>query len=172
MTKIIETRRLILRPYALSDAPMLATNLGQDWNTARFLLPGQFPETIKKAESYIQERLPHYQDLYFYDDAVILKNTKELIGEINASHHQKTADIGFALGSRWWNQGYASEALSAWIDQLFQDGCEMIVGACEVQNAASARVMMKCGMKETEHLPAFFEAQELAGSRYFYRRRK
>ena len=71
----------------------------------------------------------------------------ELIGMINDTGIEKGAiELGCVISPSKNSCGYATEATSALMDKLFSDGyTEIIAGAFE-ENAASRRVLEKCGM--------------------------
>jgi [ribosomal protein S5]-alanine N-acetyltransferase len=93
--------------------------------------------------------------------AVTLRDTGALIG--NCGIRRKAlgapeADIGYEIDPAWWGRGYATEAAGAVMrfgfDQL---GLHRISSWCIADNAASARVLEKLGMRlegrlrETQH---------------------
>ena len=83
--------------------------------------------------------------------AIVLKESGEVIGNIlqcnGTNRYMNTVEVGYAIGKKYWNKGYMSEALKAMIDLLFESGVHK-VNACHIpENIASGRVMEKCGMK-------------------------
>jgi RimJ/RimL family protein N-acetyltransferase len=68
------------------------------------------------------------------------------------------ADIGFELAPEYWGRGYATEAALAMVDFGFRElGVHRISSWCIADNAASARVLEKVGLRpegrlrENEH---------------------
>ena len=57
-----------------------------------------------------------------------------------------SSEIGYAIGRKYWNQGYMSEALKAMIDFIFKTGVHKVVVSHLVGNNASKRVIEKCGL--------------------------
>lgn len=56
--------------------------------------------------------------------------------------------LGYCIGSKWWNQGLATEALSAVISFLFdQVEVNRIEAQHDPNNLSSGSVMKKCKMK-------------------------
>ena len=89
-----------------------------------------------------------------YRWGIELKETNELTGVIDVvdlSDDKKIAVIGYVLGYEFWNQGFATEALSAVIERLFEDGIETIKANHHIDNIASGKVMEKCGMRFTHN---------------------
>ena len=67
---------------------------------------------------------------------------------VRCQDYLETAEVGYCIGSRWWNQGYVSEALGMVMDFLFdQVGFHRIEARHDEENHASGRVMEKNGMK-------------------------
>ena len=64
---------------------------------------------------------------------------------INRDHN--SAEVGYSLARAQWNKGLMSEALEAVLEEGFMDlGLHRIEAQHEVDNPASGRVMVKCGM--------------------------
>ncbi|WP_205514061.1 GNAT family N-acetyltransferase [Longitalea arenae] len=81
----------------------------------------------------------------FYAFAIILREQEQFIGEI--SLHLKpeaSAELGYWIGEPFWNQGFASEAISAITAFGFNKlGLSQIYAECHRDNAASIRVLLK-----------------------------
>ncbi len=70
-----------------------------------------------------------------------------LIGFVNdVEIHGKTIELGYAYLPKYYNQGFATEALIACIDTLFESGYETVRTGAFEENLASLRVMEKAGM--------------------------
>ena len=70
-----------------------------------------------------------------------------LIGFINdVNMTPETVEVGYFIDSDEWNKGYATEALWAYMKQLFEMGYIYVEAAYFEGNDASAKVMQKCGM--------------------------
>ena len=80
--------------------------------------------------------------------AIRLKETGHLIGII--LYFDETADsgeIGYGIGSKYWNRGYVTEAVRRFIDFLFKEkGFSTVFASYFTGNEASRRVMEKSGM--------------------------
>jgi RimJ/RimL family protein N-acetyltransferase len=88
--------------------------------------------------------------------AVVSCEHDTLIGSIElqvTSASDQHGAIGYVLHRDWWGKGYASEAATALlrfgIDAL---GLHKISATCDPDNAASARVLTKIGMRRESHL--------------------
>ena len=159
-TNTIETKRLILRRMEATDALMIYNNWASDTLVTRYLTwnTHQSLDVTKEYVDYKVNRYPGHE--YCFDWVVALKDTNELIGEIEAievSRAHKLVEMGYCFGSKYWNQGYATEALKAFIDYMFQKVQVDKIIACHIgPNKASGRVMEKAGMHFDGALPKYF----------------
>ena len=87
---------------------------------------------------------PGRQDLF----AIRLKETGRLIGIIlYFDEKEDSCEIGYGIGSAFWNKGYATEAVRRFQEYLFREkGMQTVYASFFTGNDASRRVMEKCGM--------------------------
>ena len=85
------------------------------------------------------------EDLY----SLRLKDNNEFIGIILIVEDKgDEVEVGYAIGSSYWNKGYATESLNGFIDYLFnQRNKKRIIASYFDGNEASKKVMEKNGMK-------------------------
>lgn len=150
-TQYIETERLILRRFELSDAQAMFDNWASDDEVTKYLTWPSYTD-VSAVEQKLEQWVSRYTDADRYHWAIVLKeNGPEPIGSIGACHwheDEEVPEIGYCMGKRWWHQGIMSEALSAVIDFLFhQVGIRRILALHDVNNPHSGGVMRKCGMK-------------------------
>ena len=83
--------------------------------------------------------------------AMVLNSTQELIGNCGIRINNpewREANIGYELDNRYWSRGYATEAAGAILKFGFdQLGMHRIWAWCVADNAGSARVLEKIGMR-------------------------
>ncbi len=88
--------------------------------------------------------------------AIILKEQARLIGNCGIRMRgldAHEADIGYELDSRYWGQGYATEAARALLAFGFGElRLHRIWAYCIAENVASARVLQKIGMQREGRL--------------------
>ena len=158
-TKTIETKRLILRKVKSTDYELVYKNWTSDHLTTRYVTWSTH-ESAKATKEYCDYKEKRYigRD-YCFDWIVILKETNEPIGEIeavNVSKVYRLVEIGYCYGSAFWNKGYATEALNAVINYMFNEVDVDKVIACHIStNPASGKVMQKCNMKHDGTLPGY-----------------
>lgn len=150
-TQYIETDRLILRRFELSDAQAMFDNWASDDEVTKYLTWPSYTD-VAAVEQKLEQWVSRYTDADRYHWAIVLKgNGPEPIGSIGACHwheDEEVPEIGYCVGKRWWHRGIMSEALGAVIDFLFDRvGVERIIARHDVNNPHSGGVMRKCGMK-------------------------
>ncbi len=145
---VIETRRLVLRPFRDGDAAALFA-LFNDWEVVRFLSSPPWTYTRDDAEGYLRAvRDPQSEEIAF---ALTLEG--KLIGSITvrekpASNLQAGAgpNIGYWLARRYWGHGYMTEALRAIVTHVFAlSRADAIYCGAFADNLASLRVQQKVG---------------------------
>ena len=146
---ILETARLILRQFRLSDAEALNTVFG-DPVVMRF---GEGVKTQEWVKDWLRNCLQSYrQSTGIAPWAVIQKNTPEVIGYCGLFHFpdvcgQAETEVGYRLARTHWRQGYATEAASAVRDHALNTlGLSRLISMIDPQNVASVRVAEKLGM--------------------------
>lgn len=159
-TKIIETERLVLRPFRSSDAPLMFKNWAGDREVTRFLTWNAH-RSVSDSECVINMWVAGYNENSCYNWAIVPKEFGEPIGGINVVRihdNNDTAEIGYCIGKEWWGKGIMTEAFSAIIPYLFEVGFNRIQAEHAVKNPASGRVMQKCGLTYEGTLRQFFRA--------------
>ncbi|MDE6745773.1 MAG: GNAT family N-acetyltransferase [Oscillospiraceae bacterium] len=159
-TKIIETERLILRPFRSGDAPLMFKNWAGDREVAKFLTWNAH-RSVSDSENVINMWVAGYNENSTYNWAIVPKEFGEPIGSISVARihdNNDTAEIGYCIGKEWWGNGIMTEAFSAVIPYLFDVGFNRIQAEHAVKNPASGRVMQKCGLTYEGTLRQFFRA--------------
>lgn len=141
--KILETARLILRPFSMSDLEDVF-EMASDERVTEFLTWERHTrreESEKSIRDYYMTRPGIY--------AMELKAEGKCIGCIDLRPepaHEK-AGFGYMLNRAYWNRGYMTEALNALLALCFGPlGMRRVEGTHYTGNEGSGRVMEKCGM--------------------------
>ena len=146
-TKKLETKRLILRKFKENDYKMMFDNWASDEVVAK---NAGWPKHENKEDTkeLVKIWVEEYKDEYTFNWIIVLKD-KFPIGSITVIRkdlNNRTCEIGYNIGSKFWNNGYATEAIKAVIDYLFSlDLFDTITGQCFEYNIASSRVLEKNG---------------------------
>ena len=148
---IIETERLILRPFVEGDAADVFEYLSEPVVTCFDCLK---LTTMEEAEAEVKKRADD-TDYYF---AIELKETGKVIGEIfgypegdphaNADAPGDTFSPCGMLNNKYQSKGYAFEATYAFYDYLFRErGARRLYTYVEDNNIPSQRLCEKLGMR-------------------------
>jgi len=149
-TVTIETKRLVLRKFIDKDIPAVYANWTSDDRVTEFLT---WPthRSVEITEKVIKNWIDSYQNDDFYQWAIVLKEINEPIGSISVVEKDEKLNIvqiGYCIGTKWWNQGIATEAFSSIIRFLFDEvKVNRIEARHDTNNPRSGRVMVKCGLK-------------------------
>ena len=136
----METERLILDSIKESDKEVYFINISHDKKVLETFIC-RYAETM---EEFDFSSYPGRQDLF----AIRLKETGRLIGIISCFDEKDgSCEIGYGIGSGYWNRGYATEAVHRFLDYLFREKrLKTVYASFFTGNDASRRVMEKCGM--------------------------
>ena len=137
----METERLILDPIKGSDKEDYFINISHDKKVLETFIC-RYAETM---EEFDFSSYPGRQDLF----AIRLKETGRLIGIVTFFDEKDgSCEIGYGIGSGYWNRGYATEAVRRFLEYLFREkGLHTVCASFFTGNDASRRVMEKCGMR-------------------------
>ena len=148
-TQPIKTERLLLRKFTMADAEAMFREWAGDEKVTRYLAFDPH-KSLGETRTILAQWVMEYDELNNYQYAVELQNTGELIGSITVritNEKSKRAEAGYCIGVKYWNRGYASEALRALIHYMFYDvGINRIEAFHSVNNPASGKVMQNAGM--------------------------
>ena len=144
---VLETPRLILRPFREEDVDLLA-ELMANTDFMRFSL-GVFSRDqtsvfLEKLMDWERRRLPS-------QFAVIHRGSNRLIGYCGFFHQQVDGrdeiEIGYRLHPDYWNRGIATEAARKVRDHALGDlKLPRVISLIHPDNVASCRVAEKIGM--------------------------
>lgn len=155
MQPSLHTQRLILRPFHLDDANAVQ-RLAGDWQIADMTLAIPHPYPDGAAEEWISSRPDAFAEHREFAFAVVLRDTEELVGNVSLldiSVAQARAEVGYWIGVPFWGRGYCSEAVARLLQYAREEWqFTRLVGRCIARNPASARVMIKAGLKPEGHL--------------------
>lgn len=145
----LETERLILRKGTKEDSLQVYENYGKDPLVSKYVVWNKHKD-VQDAVNLMDKWEKSYDELSSYKWLVIVKETNEVIGSItavNVDDRNKTIELGYCYGSKWWNKGYATETLKRVIKFFFEEvEVEAIYANHLEANVASGIVMEKSGM--------------------------
>lgn len=147
---VIETERLALRWPRLADARAIE-HLAGDKAVAEMtaLVPHPYPP--RAAEGFVYgARLANASGESLTLAITPRHKPHDALGCIGVhARPGGTPHVGYWLGTPHWGQGYATEALRAVVDTLFEHTeAAGLAADVRVVNAASRRVLEKCGFRQ------------------------
>lgn len=161
-TKLLETARLILRPFCLEDAESCICNWSADPEVYRYI--SQEPQTPNNVYNWLSSADEAYASMETYYWAIVDKESKKVIGEIFVdalSSRNSWCELDWKIGKAFWGKGYTTEAAMTIIRYLFDEvGFHRIQAKCCVENSASERVMQKIGMSKEGILRGYFHGKD------------
>lgn len=141
------TDRLRLRRPVLSDAESIHHAYATDPEVTRYLI-WQPHKHLEETKVFLRRCEEGWLLGTEYPWAVTLRDRGELIGMIALRVHEFKADLGYVFARKFWGNGFATEAATPLVGwALEQPQIYRVWAMCDVDNAASARVLEKLGMK-------------------------
>ena len=146
----LQTERLTITEFDLSMAESVHLN-SLDEDNRRFL-PDEVFETVEEA----RETIKYLISVYKTGDGplvypVLLKDGTN-IGYVQLVPMEDTFEVGYHIAKPYTCNGYAAEALKAFLDYILPcNNIKKVYGICMRENIASVKVLEKCGFtKEFE----------------------
>ncbi len=145
----LQTRRLLLKPVALSDHRALA-KICADQDVMRYVLGGTYSpqESRRRLQSWIS-----HHDHYGYGvwSLCLQSSPSTLVGFcgllVQNIKQQTQTELGYRLDKAYWGQGYATEAAQIIKKNAFDiHQLQELIAIIHPQNHASSRVAEKIGM--------------------------
>lgn len=148
-TVVLETPRLILRPFVMEDAAAMYKNWATDPEVTKYLT--WMPHTsVQESEEIIGMWVKGYEKRTTYQWAMEDRDTGEIIGCIGVvgiNDGFLSCEMGYCMSRYYWGRGLMPEALKTILDHLFGVvGMERIHAKHHVLNPSSGKVMQKVGM--------------------------
>ncbi len=140
---ILKTKRLVLRPFRLEDAPELFEVFGNKeamkyWSTLPHASLAETEELVRRTMQADPAR--HAEFVVEFEGRVI---GKAGIWEM--------PEVGYILHPAYWRRGFGQEVLEALIRFGFEErGLTRITADVDPDNAASIAMLTKLGFHETE----------------------
>ena len=146
---VLETRDLILRRPRRGDAADIF-EYSSDPEVSRYVLWDPH-RSLADAQYFVRELRRRIRLGWPSSWVVVLRQTGKVIGTIGYvcwSSDHGYAELGYSFSRRYWNRGYATQALGAVVDVSFRRlPFNRLEAQHDVRNPASGRVMEKCGLR-------------------------
>ena len=152
----LETERLVLREFRISDAPYIF-ELDSNPEVHKYLGNNTIA-TFKQAEGIISFFLRQYEKQKIGRFTIFEKFSGDFIGwsglKLNTGEKEALngftnfIDIGYRLLPKFWGKGYATESAIKCLDFGFsQMNYDVIYGAAETLNIGSNKILQKIGLQ-------------------------
>jgi RimJ/RimL family protein N-acetyltransferase len=162
MKIVLETERLLIRRFSLSDAESLL-EMEREPDVLRYV--GRKP--LADVEAYRNKILSRFLP---YDDkpggygawALVEKRSGEFVGgctlrpaldspvAADMGYGPDEVELGYGLRKPSWGKGYASEVAQALVRRAFEEiRADLLVACVTIANVASLRVLEKAGLRRT-----------------------
>lgn len=152
-TVILKTNRLILRQFKTEDLESYYHNCLSDhevWKWSSYSPMNCIEDAVNVEKLFTEKWFIQYDRPNFYNWAIQLKESNEVIGRIRGTHPDdglSQVELVYEIGQSWWNKGLMTEAVKRLIDFFFNDiGFNRIHANHAHKNPASGKVMQKSGM--------------------------
>lgn len=146
---MIETERLIIKPYALEDVDGLVNLLINPEIVKTFMVPNfdsleQVRNLAKKLVVFSKIEDTNHLEYGIYFEG-------KIIGFVNdCGIEDDEIEIGYVIDPDYQGHGYATEAVRVILSELREMGFRKVTAGYFAENVASRRVMEKCGMQKTD----------------------
>ncbi len=143
----LDTEHLSLRAWRAEDADAWYSVL-QEPDLLKYF-PDTRPPTRRMADRYIEHHLEHWRTYGYGHWVVTTRLDGRVVGWTGLEHviELEQSELAYLLSRSVWGRGYATEAGRAAVSFAF-DACGLheLIGLVHPGNAASIRVLEKCGM--------------------------
>lgn len=124
----------------------------EDEEAVTFLKLFMKPNHLESSQNWIDRQLSRYQEKRYGLQAVLDKNTGELLGQTGLLKQEIDGkweiEVGYHMFKKNWGKGYAPEAARLFIDFVFSNNlAPSVISIIDINNVNSQRVAEKNGLK-------------------------
>ncbi|HWU43265.1 MAG TPA: GNAT family N-acetyltransferase [Bdellovibrio sp.] len=149
---MIETSRLLIRPWTTNDVPHYQA-MSFDVGYTCFSPPGIF--LVKDESEALQKvngRIKNFEEHRIGKFLVFEKSSGSFVGTCGGDFFdlrgEKQVELGYRMMLSHWGKGFATEAASALVHYLLSDvKLQSVYGFALHQNQQSLKILEKIGMK-------------------------
>ena len=148
-TKTLHSERCYMRKLEITDAQQLFENVYSDSKVSGYMSWDCYKNT-HDVMNYLTKWQKHYEQNECYW-GIFLKENDLLIGTVYLYDENTGAEVGFisyCLGSKFWGNGYATEAVKVVLEYGFKEiGYNNITTFVAKSNCRSQNVLSRLGFK-------------------------
>ena len=143
---MIQTQRLLLRPFEATDAQEVF-RLNGDAAVMQFLPKDEVYATPAEAETFLRGYLKKMEEIPYARWAVVRKSDEAWLGWCGLKlHDDGETDLGFRFHREYWGNGYATESGQAWLTWAWEEaGLNRVIAQTTDGNIGSQRALTKLG---------------------------
>lgn len=152
----IVTERLALHRLKYGDAEEIFYTYASKPEVTKYLA---FPthRSVTDARDFVSYATVAWERGTDYAFGIRLKADNRLIGSIGVMNENGKVHFGYCLSPNYWNRGFATEACQAVLEFVKkQHEVYRIWTFIDAENAASGKVLLKCGLVEEARLARWF----------------
>jgi RimJ/RimL family protein N-acetyltransferase len=149
----LKSLRLVLRPIEIGDNADIF-KYRADAQTNKY--QGWIPKTIEDVDEFIAKNPAKFNlPETWFQLVIIEKESEKLIGDVGVhffGEENMQVELGCTLDANFQRKGYATEALTAIIDFLFNElKKHRIIGSVDPRNKPSLAMMDRLGFRKEAH---------------------
>jgi len=153
----VETRRLVLRPYAPGDGPALKQAIDDNLDHLKAWMPwaAAEPSPLEAIEERVGAFAANFEAGPDWPYAIFVRGETAIAGStgIHARIGPNALEIGYWIDRRLTRRGYATEAAAAMTATAFgAPAVERVEIRCDPRNAASAAIPRRLGYRHVATL--------------------
>lgn len=141
MRDAIHTERLVLRRARPDDLEALFAMMS-DAETMRYWSTPPHAD-IGRTREYLDSMIGAPADA---SDDFIVEREGVAIGKLGA---WRLPEVGYLIGRPYWGQGYATEAMTAFVAHAFSHRTDHLTADVDPRNTASLALLARTGFRET-----------------------
>jgi RimJ/RimL family protein N-acetyltransferase len=149
---VLRTRRLVLRPPRPADAAAIFARWDEDPEVYRYM-HRRPAVAVEQTDRWIRGAVEQRRQGTTLTWVLTRPEDDRPLGVVVLTPAGHMAGLGYVLARDAWGRGYATEAASAVVRAaLALPGVDLVRARCDVDNAASVRVLEKVGMQHEDTL--------------------
>jgi [ribosomal protein S5]-alanine N-acetyltransferase len=152
----LDTERLFLQRLRYEDAEEIFYAYASKPEATRYV---SWPthQSVDDTRAFLKYAVGSWSAGSDYSYSIRLKKGGVLIGSIGVVNDHGKIQLGYVISPAHWSNGYTTEACSKILAYLRTiEGVYRIGTFVDAGNAASIRVLIKCGLVEEARLPKWF----------------
>ena len=156
LSERFETNRLLLQRLRYEDAEEIFYTYASKAEATKYV---SWPthQSIKDTRSFLRVAQQGWINGNDYSFSIRLLTTNQCIGGFGVINENGKLQFGYIFSPTQWGNGYATEVCHAILPLLRRsEGVYRIGTFVDVENVASSRVLVKCGLVEEVRLTKWF----------------